>query len=234
MARRRRARYNWFPQDPTFYTAGEDTNVATYYWTNINILGPAGTKEEVLAIPVLPDRTFNDFDAQAEDLTLRDYVEGQDYVLKRIVGKMWASLGQDNESRALSVICAMGLAVLPVDDETNASALDTDDIDPLNPANSQNPWIWRRTWILGNLLQPSITHFYPNNIGAYGSVMDGGHVDSRVARRVTREQRLFWIATARMLEGTAEPGLNSDFIQVGFDLRCLGAMRKNRNRSTFK
>lgn len=235
MARRRRARYTWFPQDPTFYAYGEgDFEAATYYWTNLNLENQQGEAQEVLATPIVPDQTAQDYDTALEDLTLRDYVEGQDYLAKRVVGKVWGSLGQDSESRTLSVILAMGLAVLPVNDETNTPIGGESDYDPLNVANSMNPWMWRRTWILGNLLHPNITHFYPNNLGAYGSVMDGGHVDVKSARRITREQRLFHCCTARILEDQTGAGLNSATVQFGFDLRVLGAMRKHRNRSTFK
>lgn len=230
MARRRRAQYRWFPADPTFY--GE-SQTGSYYWTNI-LAGEPGASGEIFATAVLPDQSYNDAQAgQSDNMTLRDYVEGQDYILKRMVGKVWGSLEQVNAADHVnSVILSMGFAILPVDDDTNAPALDSVDYDPLNPSNSMNPWIWRRTWILANLLGPDTNFYYPNNLGAYGSVMDGGHVDSKSARRVTREQRLFYIAAARTIESTGVvPEVQ---IQVGFDIRCLGAMRKGRNQSTFK
>jgi len=226
--RRRRTRYQWFPQDPSYY----GDIAATYYWTYIE-------PGEVLALPVVPDQTYNDDTiTSADNKTLRDYVEGQDYVLKRIVGKVWGALEQletpGGESVLIdNVIHAQGLAILPVDDTTPSTpALDASGYDPLNPANSMNPWIWRRTWILSNNLAPAHEYFYPNNIGAYGSVMDGGHVDSKVARRVTREQRLWWITTFRIITQEGD-GPTTQRLQCGFDLRTLGAMRKHRNRSTF-
>jgi len=224
--RRRRTRYTWFPTDPTYYG---DTP-ATYYWTYIE-------PGEVLALPVVPDQTYQDETiTSADNKTLRDYVEGQDYVLKRIVGKVWGALEQSDQAEAtniIQVIHAQGLAVLPVNDTTPSTpALDPTGYDPLNPTNSMNPWIWRRTWILGNNLHPQFEYGFPNNVGAYGSVMDGGHVDSKVARRVTREQRLWWVTTMRVITQSGE-GPTTQRVMTGFDLRTLGAMRKHRNRSTF-
>lgn len=235
-SRRRKRRYTWLPTDPTYYAGGQDYP-NTFYWTYItSSTDNAEAGREVLAIPIVPDYTQN---AQAASIdqgsSLRDIVEGQDYVLKRTVGKVWGSLQQndDTDSSVIASLVAHGLAVLPVND-LGQPQLNSDQYDPLNANNSMNPWMWRRTWMLYNNLAPAGGELYlgPNSIQAHGSVADGGHVDCKVARRVTREQRVFSIWTAKTILQVGE-GEPIGRVFIGMDFRFLGAMRRHMNRSTF-
>lgn len=238
--RRRKSRYTWFPVNPTFI--GENPNPKTYYFGDSEVSPTIGTGIQIIAVPVLQDQDQQTGQTDA-GISLRDRVEGKDYALERIVGKVWASVSQDvadgaGEYTNTAVLVAMAFAILPVDDSTGQPALNDADYDPLNADNSGAPWMWRRTWVLyNNLATPNVDFTGPTNIGSYGSVMDGGHVDIKSVRRVRREQRLFWIlamdSIARFVNGSADiPIVNR--VQWGYDLRVLGGMRRARNQSTFK
>lgn len=242
--RRRRARYTWFPTNPTFAVESSNPGVNYFQDTFAETGGVGGTDPFTTigapqAIPLLLDSTAQaGIPADAGDFTLRDLVEGQDYIVKRIVGKVWASRDQRDETNVSSIptITAIGLAVLPEDDATGQPALNPDDYNPLLQQNSAAPWLWRRTWVLGNTFPSgslSLQQATAQSTWQYGSMADGGHLDSKVARRVTREQRLYLVFAT----GTLNIGLgagDSVGIYWGYDLRILGAMRKAKNRSTFK
>lgn len=235
---RRKQRYTWFPINPTFI--GENSTPWTFYYGTSEVPAVIGGTPTIVAVPILQDQDQQT--GQSDDgISLRDRVEGKDYALERVVGKVWCSLSQltadgVGEYTATQALVAMGLAILPVDDNTGQPSLNDRDYDPLVADNSAAPWMWRRTWLLyNNLATPSPIFTGPTNIGSYGSVMDGGHVDVKSARRVRREQRLFWCLSVVTIgtTGSGDVPVSQD-ISWGYDFRVLGAMRKARNESTFK
>jgi len=237
MGRTRRTRYNWFPVLPSF-GGFEDAPGVTFYEGNGSWTGPS-EEYEIQGpdlVPLLPDST-DQTGAGIENGSLRDLVEGQDYILKRIVGKFWAGFraqADPNEGVFVPrIIIGAGIAVLPVGDDQQTPVGPSNDYHPLLSDNTQNPWIWRRTWILAVQGTENLYGF-PSTTVAYGSIADGGHVDSKVARRVTREQRLFISVGSAALDVATGPGLQTSTYNWGYDFRFLGAMRKARNRSTFK
>jgi len=240
MRRKRRSRFNWFPVNPTFI--GEGTTPFTWYRTELNLSPVVGTGSDPLAVPLLQDQDQQTGQSDA-GISLRDRVEGKDYAVERVVGKVWGAVSQDQadssgEYVASQIIVGMGFAVLPVNDNSGQPDLDTAEYDPLNADNSGAPWMWRRTWVLyNNLASPEPFFTGPTNIGSYGSVADGGHVDIKSVRRVRREQRLFWCVSSSVLrtfnnDGTSVP--ISVALDVGYDIRVLGGMRRAQNNSTFK
>jgi len=243
MARRRRSRYTWFPIVPTF--VGESTTGVAWYNT-ATIISPdqGSTLGPPVAIPVLSDQDIQVSQATQDPISLRDRVEGKDYAIERIVGKIWASVSQEvaedpGHYVAMATLFCAALAVLPVDDDGNPD-ISSSDYDPLEANNTMQPWIWRRTWTLYNNLAVPVEPQAqgPRSIGEYGSVMDGGHLDAKSARRVRREQRLFVIFQATTLQNAVNGGdpnqPRSTTLSYGYDLRVLGAMRRARNESTFK
>lgn len=231
--RRRGSRGTWLPIDPTFY--GEETLARTYFDTqNLLDFDTEGNGSRLLcaAIPIAFDQTQQtDADPAA---TMRDVTEGQEYFLDRVVGKCWAALqtdvGGETPEAAVEAIVCFGLAILPVNDNNEQPALLTDDYDPLLSQNVMAPWIWRRTWILAGG-GPNIWN-YPSALWQYGSVMDGAHVDAKTKRRIRKEQRLFGIWAVHKITAVATTlGLNFSY---GHDFRLHGALRRARNKSTFK
>jgi len=249
--RRKGSSYTWFPVDPTNVAASEDPpELVTYFESSLTVgSGQPGIRWGVTAVPLTIDYTTQAPLLDTPGISLRDVVEGQSWLCKRLVGKVWGSLGQTGDlgeeipSVTLEALLCMAIAVLPVDDNGFLDLTD-DEIDPLRAENAQQPWMWRRTWKLYNntAAQQSAGDAGgsfmtgPTNIANTGSgTYDAGHLDTRgVSRRIRREQRLFFVTTARNMRGTPDNGQLANQITWGYDLRVLGAMRRERNRSAFK
>lgn len=166
-----------------------------------NAAQPNVSDSSLAVFPVVPDftqlpsSTFGD-----TNINLRDIASGQDWFLDRIVGKIHlhclAGAGGTDPSvewGAVMVKAGFFVAHSDADDENTPSLVD-EEIDPLNIDNAMDPWIWQRSWLLGN--PNSAYHvldgkYFPSNTADFGSVMDGGHVDTKSKRRIQREQRLF-------------------------------------------
>lgn len=132
-------------------------------------------------------------------------------------------------------------------------------VTPYNPQltiTNREPWIWRRSWML-NPFGPSPA-LQVNNAGApqfiiatdtdngvafpatntsYGSVLDGPHIDAKTARRIRKHERL-WVAmtAAPYPEGsTIDPDVFAAVrVTSTIDVRCLGVLRRAKNRSSFE
>jgi hypothetical protein len=240
--RRRGSNGTWIPVLPTQFEDGGDFVT----WDTVSLQARFGTNGigallDIQAIGLVPDFT-SEVSAQGPD-TLRDLVEGQDWLCKRAVGKCWGGINFDPTGAFDDVILGVGIAVLPVSDQPvfqGSPALEEADYDPLLADNSAAPWFWRRTWRLSNPARfppAAVPSAFTPGLGKfliedYGSVMDGGHIDAKGARRIAKEQRLFLVASARTLVETTSATLNTLFFN--YDLRFFGAMRKAHNRSTFK
>lgn len=250
--RRRRAgsKYTWFPVDPTRVQVSEDVFDVTYFSNTLTVSsGTPGVSWGVSATPLTVDYTHQAPALDTPGISLRDVVEGQSWLCKRLVGKCWGAFSQSGDlgtippETPLEIIVCMAVAVLPVDDNGFLD-LTADEIDPLLSANVQQPWMWRRTWTLYNNTGAQQVGGEPgggfstgptNITNVAAGTYDAGHVDTRgVSRRIRREQRLFWITTARTLRGSAGEGEGPASFSWGYDLRILGAMRRERNRSSFK
>lgn len=245
MRRRRRNRGKWFPLDPTFLSGNPIGNT----WLDgdvsfTNVPGGVEPGDSVqIAFPLTLDVTPN-VNTQQADFTLADFVQGQEYILERVVGKVWVGLsqlqnsGEDEGQQIQNVIACTALAVLPVqDDDPTAISIEAQDWNPLFVQNAQQPWLWRRTWKLSNQnFFPNNLTVYPQSSAGYGSVAEGGHLDTRgTKRRVSKEQRLFIIFAAQIIDtigGASE--LPPGGINYGYDLRLVGGMRSAKNRSSFK
>lgn len=245
MRRRRKRRYNWFPVLPT--TTGEGSSGATYFEVIGEQAGPlpAFSTFSPVYVPLLGDQTATWGANNDAGASLRDRVEGQEYVIERIVGKVWVERvqgGNETSESQARTIHAIGIGVMPVDDDTQDLSLAEEDVDPLNADTSDKSWMFRRTWVLGNnAANPGHDVDDPQNIlygiqptGSYfyGSLEDGGHVDIKTVRRVRRDQRLFIIHNAGLLSTDMAAATGATW-RWGYDLRVLGAMRKARNQSVF-
>lgn len=236
--RKRRNRGTWLPLDPSILSEG--SNAVTYFTTTTAVSDVLGESPgAAVAVPVAFDvtrQTPNTIVAAGQDVTMRDLTEGQDYFLDRIVGKVDCQF-DGNEGTAgdqiLDIILGFAFAILPVEDDGQTVALAADDFDPFLSRNTMAPYIWRRTWRLYNNLTPaSLITAVPSTIAQYGSVMDGGHVDAKTRRRIRQNERLFFIMQNITLGILGAEAAGS--ITWGFDVRLHGALRRNRNTSTFR
>lgn len=256
MRRRRRSKFTWFPVFGTQINGDLDTSYRTVS-SRIEGLKPSSDSSIIpsfgngtlLCQAVLPDQTF-ELGAQGggvvDQVSLRDYVEGQDWALKRIVGKAHLGITAGTASPTFGAQWANVLVTLGFfigrsqDDNQGAPDFQDDEVDPQNADNVRQPWIWRRTWLLqdpNNSGAFELAGDWPHSTAGYGDMASGGHIDSKVSRRIRREERLWMAISAVGADPTntvvtgAQGTQPSIFGQV--DIRILGAMRKSRNASTF-
>lgn len=198
---------------------------------SIAIDGPAGSFTTA-TFPVTVDQPSS---AVATEQSLSDF-EGSAYRLRRIVGKIWVGLeAVDFTNEVPAAIVYAGFIILRVD--TNGSPLGGANNNNYHPGileSERDPWIWRRSWLLGNpgtdgTPFPTLVSFpgfntAPSGNWQYGSVADGPHVDAKTARIVSDEERLFLIISATALGGaTQEPAA----LSILADLRVLASMRSS-------
>lgn len=241
MRRKRRNRATWFPVNPTFFAEGGPALIpfeTTFAFPQNVSVGDT----QIFPYPLTLDGTAS-VDLQDDGSSLRDYVEGQDYLLQRVVGKVWGGINftaDDTDSLKEALFC-IALAVLPNQSGTQGPDLDPEEYNPFWAKNAQQPWIWRRTWRLTNpnvntydattqvsVWTPQVT--WPARTSGYTGLHEGGHLDSKVKRRITKEHRLY-IVTGMMALNEADTGTTQ--WSFGYDLRILGSMRRGRNVSSF-
>lgn len=250
-SRRRKGKFTWFPVLGSVFQDGGDTRRVSAFFNELVVnnsdAGSPTIGTGMFIQPIVPDFTPQE-DGGTTNFTLSDFVQGQDWILKRLVGKCFVSLdwsrSEDITGGWPAVLVTAGFFVARASENNGGDVgLDDTSIDPQGALNTQNPWIWRRSWLLGTDLNPSgefnRNPGYPqNNLAGYGSgILDGPHLDSKVARRIMREQRLWFVCSAQGIspsgisvggEGTADISVN-----VVLDVRVLGAMRRGRNVSAF-
>lgn len=246
--RRRKTRYQWL-----FNTGstGPTADIAdTTSGRELNVAVVAGGGASSIAVTDLLNDTNSD-DETTRALPMGVY-QNNEYFIKRIVGKFFCSIvPQANDSN--SALVGLGLFIARAGDEDGganasfrpigvsaaATTFGTDpqavlNYSPLSEESIREPWIWRRTWVIGN---PTGTQFaaarqFPSSTAGYGSVADGGHIDAKTARRVKDGERLFAALAVRAfpVNSTAD---NAGAVQAYLDYRVLGAPRRARNGSAF-
>lgn len=183
--------------------------------------------------------------------TFRDLVNGQDWTCQRIVGKFHArvypSQSQDtNDSNEYWAFLKVSLGFFVArasDDEQAQPDLYTNEFDPNQLNNVDNPWMFRRTWILKNpqtYVTPELfsnDSDFPQTTAGYGSVLDGPHIDVKSKRRIKRDERLWCVIAAAGFNGTQittsvaegqQPNLRGNL-----DLRVYGGLRRPMKSAQF-
>lgn len=234
MRRRNKPRVVWLPQTNANSVGDGTSSYQTFFVAASGVAGDTAVGE----IPLVLDAQQSPLDTN--DPSLSD-IESSGYRLRRIVGKIYAQCAQSvktaDTDAVLSGLVTVGIMVRRASQSTGQSVgfiAGQVNIDPTIIDNTSDPWVWRRTWWLGNNgallgLQSDDTALNPvpiNNFGGYGSgIYDGPHIDQKTARIVGPEERLYLTAAVTILvpgsSSAAEP------LVVGFvtDLRVLGSLR---------
>lgn len=247
--RRRRPNVQWMP----VFGIGGDENSETANGIRAEIpLDGDPSNLRVDAAGVTFDFTDSAEFAQAQgdqSRTLHDLVAGNAWRLRRIVGKYWCSWfnnpGDTLTTRPPVVDLAAGFIVVRTDDDGNPFT-DFEEVNPLTQDSAEDPWIWRRRWLLRTILEDESggvqaltwARGFPFSTAGYNSVADGPHIDQKTARRIDRSERLFFVQAARVvdpLETTGSythPGVLVSYL----DYRLLGsiipASRGNRGNAS--
>lgn len=230
MRTRRRAKYTWFP-NIGFQGADEEDDFAGFPFS-VGVPAVANTLGDANIFELIPDFTADEPTATTDNLS--DFI-GNEYVLKRVVGKLFASYNTQNA--AGFALLGVGLFIarsdatapqLPVGAGTATERKLNYGV--LNNQNIREPWLFRRVWQLTNAGIASQTLLGPASTSGHGSVMDGPHIDAKSARRVRKDERLFVCVQAGN-PGAAVGAAGS--IDGFMDYRVLGALRKAKSRSAF-
>lgn len=244
--RKRKTRYIWLPTLGAEPIAADETQSNGFPFSCVATVN-AAFPGAIALFPVLEDTPQEEVTTANPDPVLTDFI-GTDYVIKRIVGKVYLTPLQSNGNTPPTVAVTAGLfvaraddqnALLPIGASTNTLAIDN--YDPNYVDNIREPWIWRRTWLLANATSANAS---TNALkvpltfnGQYGSIQDGPHIDAKTGRRVRNDERLWFVCSARGVttDGAEFSAVPASALAVDgyLDLRVLGALRRARNRSNF-
>lgn len=265
MRRRRKTKYTWLPNIGQDVPVGDPEVLWTMAPFTSNLAIPRDQSTAQYIFPVVAD------DPNEEEYGINDHmgtIIGNEYFLKRIVGKLFIQMGQDPSPYSVGppvaahsppgCIVAAGFFVsraasdketvqddYPIGLTATDGIANFDNYSPLARSTVREPWIWRRSWMLGNNLDnfktspPNVVRtgeaWLPPNNSFYGSVLDGPHIDAKTARRIRQDERLFFCITAnRVLAASAQaPDVADGILSFTLDVRYLGALRKAKNRGAF-
>jgi len=229
--RRTKPRVVWLPQTNA-NSIGDGSTV--YQASSFGVNGATGSSS-VIEFPMVLD---NQASATSPDFTTLADIESSGYRLRRIVGKLWIQYGQTPSVVLIppvQIIVTAGFIIRKANPATGFSlAASSGDADLLNPGKIENtgdPWIWRRSWLLGNRLNvgtdPNVDGPPGTNFGTNGgSVADGPHIDQKTARIVGPEERLFLDVSTTVFVESIQPD-DVGTVTVCTDVRCLGSLRTN-------
>lgn len=169
------------------------------------------------------------------------------YRLRRIVGDVYLAAGVTNDqaTNPASVFVAAGIIVRNVD-STGQPSENPEGQDVGTIENQSDPYVWRRTWILGHSEANATATYgiiakFPQTSADYGTKWHTA-VDQKTARRVGPEERLFLTMTFWELPlnqqdiGGDVSTDDSPTVYVLTDLRVLGTIftsagnRRNASR----
>jgi len=246
--RKRKPRVVWLPVLGTNYsTDSEDDSWGNGIADTLTVPNTGKIATDVQAV------TFDYSDnASTEmavfDRTLHDLVTGNSYRLRRIVGKFFCSAMFEANSLAVipTMEVAAGFMVNRTDPSGNiilSGALE-EEAGPLAQDSAEDPWIWRRKWLLtafprqaswavttvANVVSLNAVlggeGMFPQTNADYGSVADGPHIDQKTARVISAQERLFfWVQARQVNPGTTT---NNGTIPWSLDLRLLASLRMNQ------
>jgi len=243
--KRRKPRVVWLPVLGTdFADDPEETNAANGIGDNFVVPGDGTLVTQIN--PVTFDYTDSPSGESASfERSLQDLTSGNAYRLRRIVGKCFiAGVSQSNVlSGDLPLLdVAAGFMVNRTDDSGNIlqpGSLDPEIRGPLAQDSAQDPWIWRRRWLLSSFPPWYSTTDYatvhpltggsgafPHTTAHYGSVADGPHIDQKTARVISNQERLFFWIQARV--ANASVNTLTAVCNWYLDLRILASLRMNQ------
>jgi len=248
MRRRRKQRVLWFPPLGAIVN-GVDKIIGGNTFT-VPVL--ANTDTFAAFLPLTFDQGQENKLAVA-NVSLADLMSSA-WRLRRMITNVFATYNVTGEG-ALDVqanqpkgcVFAVGVMVLAADASGNPLQIP----DPLLQGNYDDPWIWRRVWILGQDVRlrrnsagalesgPAVGgavldvdaafgHF-PWSTTDYGYVAGGPHIDQKTNRVIGPEQRLFMVFSTKAMP--LNTVFTTDAAVTGFlEYRLLGALQRSTNR----
>lgn len=240
----RRNRGIWFPALGTKYIAGD------FSYGYASFSGSSGTVDDERSngptqniFPITRDFTqFSDTSLDLGGPSLRDVVQGQTWRLNRIVGKVNVDVTEDNttvqgNTWPLVEVAAGFFIARQADSDATLPDLTFEECDPLHVRNVQNPWIWRRSWLLSRPLASNQGYSALPCSNLWMSDEAGCHIDSRMKRLISREHRLWFVIGAAGFSGNLNhttPGVyQQPYLRYLVDVRVNGQMTAGRQQGDF-
>lgn len=234
MRRRRKPRVVWLPpaaeaRNQVINPAISDASVGAFSF-NINVAGTGLGTYATGLIPMVSDIPAVPFQSGGLPISTLADIQSSGYRLRRCVGKIYAGLGQNDTTQGDTpqVLVTAGLIVLRVREDGTPllPVASYDDYSPAIIKNWSDPWIWRRSWMFSNLQEAIFLQqpLFADSNQAYGSVMDGPHVDARTARIVGPEERLFLSVTAQVAAAGTNPA-GTALVYIWGEMRFVASMR---------
>lgn len=255
--RRRRPKLTWFPPIGGNFQDGETVLTTGGTTFQLTVFGAGGFN--TLDLPVTFDsgqerqlgRATND----PELITLADLMSSA-WRLRRMVGNIYAThaitgigAGDPTSGQACGILFGAGAMVRATDG--NGATLSN--VNPLERDDYDDPWIWRRVWVLGQgqrilregagfaslygfrasagavLDQAAAFANFPVSNTEYGDVRSGTYIDQKTNRVIGPEQRLILTFATKALPINTSYAINS-FLNGYLDFRYLGALQRSSNR----
>lgn len=183
MRRRRRSQGTWFPTIGSEISEG--VNAAGRAFT-LNLGALSQTPLQIVT-PLTFDEPTDLDNFITSEKSLTDII-GSEYVLKRIVGKMFinriSQLDINGNDPNPALLCGAGLFVARAGDDVTTGAQERpigfavlasdaqtrENYSPLDNDTMREPWIWRRNWVLGtagqNLGITGVANSHSSSVGA--------------------------------------------------------------------
>lgn len=260
MRRKRRSKGTWLPTIGSVAFESEPDIVFSGRAFRLDL--DPGTTIVSAITPITYDLPVDIDDTGTADATMADVV-GSEYILRRIVGKCFAvrqnAFDGNGADPGPAVLFGAGFFVARANDDASGGGPDTpigsatlaereSNYSPLDVDTIREPWIWRRTWLLGRSTYPGFgappagpvavaataLDGCPSSTMLYGSVMDGPHIDSKSIRRVSQDERLWFIVSAAAFPLGVDPDPTGEVSIRGYlDYRLFGQIRRAHNRGVF-
>lgn len=244
--RRRRQKGTWFPVLGQATADANDQPTIGTFFLDIDT-GGGVTTGVVPLIPDIPQDEPSQWDDFNEGL---GGILGNEYFLSRIVGKFFIWVEEPPQLEAsnfpLAYLVTAGFFISRADGTSVNIPIGFSNqprqYDPGSCYAVREPWIWRRSWILGTTRNTGAlgandrinAKEFPKTTAGYGSVLDGGHVDAKTKRRVSSDDRLWLAVSARAFPVLDQQTYQlTGAVQVNHDLRVFGSLRRARNRGVF-
>lgn len=258
MRRHRKFRGTWLPFTGEYrQSQGDLHDVVPLRFALSGPSGPVANYPTFITSLVYDVPQYDDAEVPTNE-GLGDII-GNEYALRRIVGKihLYRTVHQtdgefDDPDNGQPLLVVAGIFIARAQDaagdpdipigasgEASVDSTTRNNFSPLDLGNGREPWIWRRSWILGNnysvstaALNRGLGFFAASNSFGPGSALDSAHIDAKTRRTVRQEERLFFALS--FCEAQANEGsLEGETVRGILELRAFGQLRKARQRGTF-
>jgi len=222
--RKTKPRVAWLPHDNSNAVAFSAPHPAGFSNVIEFVVAGSGAAQGNVVTGIVPIVIDNGQSPNTATTSLAD-IEDSGYRLRRIVGKCFVSAVQDNQNAGGPGLLLVAGAFIILRTDASGAPLQASLVqyDLFDIENDDNPWIWRREWIIQDGTS-NILEDFPHTNAEYGSNADGPHIDQKTARVIMSDERLFFVCSVMNLTAESQVGGQTDVI-VRLTTRVLASMK---------